>query len=793
MFKIKDFRSNRKQLAHRLPWAILIAPGVVLNKNGSLQQTIEYRGPDLFSSTESEETIVVSHVNNAFKRLGNGWAIFVEQQKRKTDFYPDSQWPTEVSLLLDDERKQQFKKTGNHYINKQYITFVFMPPPAVEGLLKSFFAQGYEINFKDDLKAFEDAVKQITGILSSIFPYVKYLNDDETLTYLHSTISTKNHLVKTPHIPIYLDYILPDQAVTGGEEPKIGESFYKVITVKGFPVETISNIFRLMSSVACEFRWVSRYICLSKEKAIKENEKYSREWFAKRKHIWGILKEAMMNEESDQVNLDAEKKSIHCDQAVELLQSGEVGGGYYTNTVVLWSKDKKELERNISIVEDVINSSGYTSLNETLNVNKAWFGSLPGHCNSNVRRPLINSLDYCQMIPTSADYDGDRVNKHLKGPALFGAKTDSNMPFWFNPHVEDVGHMMIIGPTGAGKSVLLNMMATCFQKYADHQIYFFDKKFGAYVNTTLNGGQHYDLGDSSSLSFQPLAGIDDESVRTWAHNWLIENVLIPENVIITPSLKNELLQALNNLSESPVEQRTITGLNAIVQNEELRTALHNITIDGALGYLLDGDKDMLTENSWQCFELGHLMEYLPQGVKPTLSYLFHVIDRSLTGKPTVIFIDEAWTLFEDETSLKKLKQFLKELRSKNGFVVLGTQSIADAINNPIMHTLIESCPTRIYLPNKKALNTEIYELYKSFGLNEEQINIIANSIPKKEYYCQSDIGNRLFDLDLGPIALATCGSSSKEDIKTMDELRNNNAGEEIIKSFLDYKGVCFEN
>lgn len=793
MYNIKDYRSKTKQLAHRLPWAILIAPGVVLNKNGSLQQTIEYRGPDLFSSTESEETIVVSQVNNAFRRLGTGWAIFVEQQKRKTDFYPESEWPTEVSRLLDNERRQKFQTAGEHYINKQYLTFVFMPPPAVEGLLKSFFTQGHEVNFEDDLKAFKADVKRITGVLASIFPYVKYLNDDETLTYLHSTISTKNHMVKTPHTPIYLDYILPDQPIIGGEEPQIGDSFYKVITVKGFPVETISNIFSAMSSVACEFRWVSRYICLSKEQAIKENSKYSREWFAKRKHIWAMLKESFINEESEKVDIDAENKSIQCDQAVELIQGGEVGGGYYTNTVVLWSKDKKELERNISLVEDVINSAGYTSLSETLNVNKAWFGSIPGHCNANVRRPLINSLDFCQMIPTSADYDGDRQNKHLNGPALFGAKTNSNMPFWFNPHVEDVGHMLVLGPTGAGKSVLLNLMATCFQKYPDHQIYFFDKGYSAYANTILNGGQHYDLGDIEDLAFQPLRLIDDERILTWAHTWLIEDVLIPEKLNITPAIKTELFEALKNLSCSPVEQRTITGLNAIVQNEEIRSALHTITIDGTLGYILDGEKDMLTKNKWQCFELGHLMEYVPQGIKPTLSYLFHEIYRSLTGKPTAIFIDESWTLFEDETGSRKIKQWLKEFRKMNAFLVFGTQSIADAKNSPIMHTLIESCPTRIFLPNKKALNTEIYELYKSFGLNEKQINIIARAMPKREYYCQSDIGNRLFELDLGSIALATCGSSSKEDIKKIDEFRKDNAVEEIVKSFFNYKGVGYEN
>jgi type IV secretion system protein VirB4 len=444
------------------------------------------------------------------------------------------------------------------------------------------------------------------------------------------------------------------------------------------------------------------------------------------------------------------------------------------------------------MIEDVINSAGFTSQVETLNVNTAWLGSIPGNCYANIRRPLINSLDFIQMIPTGADYNGQPWNHHLNGPALFGAKTDSHMPFWFSPHVEDVGHMMVLGPTGSGKSVFLNLMAASFQKYENHQIYFFDKGYSAYVNTLLNGGVHYDLGDNKDLAFQPLLRIDNENIRTWAQNWLIENVLIPENISITPQIKNELWDALTNLSTSPENQRTITHLNALVQNDEVRMALHTITVDGSIGYLLDAETDMMSNNKWQTFEMGHLMEYLPQGIKPTLSYLFFEIDQSLNGQPTIIIIDESWTFFEDETSSKKIKQWLKELRKKNAFVVFGTQSIADASKSSLIYTLIESCPTRIFLPNKKALNTEIFDLYKSFGLNDKQIDIIARAIPKRDYYCQSDIGNRLFDLDLGPIGLAVCGSSSKVDIQTMKELAQGGGEKDLIAQYFGYKNV-YEN
>ena len=141
MFHLAEYETRPKKLAHRLPWAALVAPGVVLNKMGSFQSTIQFRGPDLFSSTEEELDVVSAQINNALKRLGSGWAFFVEAQRRKSKEYPVSEWPTPASRLIDDERRAMFLEEDRHFETAYFFTFAYMPPSEkMKNLSERFFS-----------------------------------------------------------------------------------------------------------------------------------------------------------------------------------------------------------------------------------------------------------------------------------------------------------------------------------------------------------------------------------------------------------------------------------------------------------------------------------------------------------------------------------------------------------------------------------------------------------------------------------------------------------------------------
>jgi len=791
MFYLKEYLKQPKKLAHRLPWALLIAPGVVLNKTGSFQATLEYRGPDLYSSTEHELDVISAQVNNALKRLGEGWSYFVEAQRRVSFQYPESPWPNDTCKMIDSERKQLFLSSGNHYVSRYFFTFSYIAPTEnMKTISDSFIKKPHrvQVHYEKYLSFFQEEMKKIIDILSSIFPYIKMLDDDETLTYLHACISTKNHPVKTPQNPVFLDYILSDQILTGGLTPKLGDNYLKVITINGFPHETGPQILSDMDTLDCEYRWMSRFICLDKLSALRELKKYSRQWFAKRKSLWTLIKEASLNEYDDfRQDNDAITKAEECNATAEMVASNLVSAGYYTSSIVLWDQSMEQLTEKTRLVEQIINSSGFITINESFNAVQAWFGSLPGHNWANIRRPMITSMNLTHMIPISTDWAGPEKNKHLNGPPLFYAKTSGNTPFRFNNYIGDVGHVMVVGPTGTGKSVLLNFMATQFLKYPDAQIYFFDKDYSSKTITYAMGGLHHDLGDANQLSFQPLIYIDDEMERNWALEWL-GNGLIQDNLQITPSVRNELWEALCNLATSPQDQRTMTGLVALLQDRSLRESLTRYTLSGPYGYLLDASEDQMETKSWQCFEMNYLMNYMPQAVVPVLTYLFHKLEQRFDGRPTMIILDEAWHFFSHPLFARQIKDWLKTLRKKNVSVIFATQSLADIIDTPLLHTLAESCPTRIFMPNKKALDEKVQQQYHQFGLNDRQIDIIATALPKNEYYCQSDIGNRKFELGLGPVSVALLGAGSPEDHRVTNELSSLEANS-FTRAFLKTNNV----
>lgn len=146
-----------------------------------------------------------------------------------------------------------------------------------------------------------------------------------------------------------------------------------------------------------------------------------------------------------------------------------------------------------------------------------------------------------------------------------------------------------------------------------------------------------------------------------------------------------------------------------------------------------------------------------------LAYLFHRIARQLDGRPTLLIIDEGWLALDDADFAGQLREWLKTLRKKNASVVFATQSLSDIDGSPIAPAIIESCPSRILLPNERALEPQIMGIYRRFGLNDRQIELVSRAAPKRDYYCQSRRGNRMFELGLGEVALAFAAASSKAD------------------------------
>ena len=371
---------------------------------------------------------------------------------------------------------------------------------------------------------------------------------------------------------------------------------------------------------------------------------------------------------------------------------------------------------------------------------------------------------------------------------LFYAKTLGNTPFRFSNHISDVGHQLVIGPTGAGKSVLLNFMACQFLKYKDAYVVIFDQGGSFLASTRCVNGEYYEIGDPNELIFQPLRNINDKSEIIWAMDWVI-GLLEGQKVQINPERKSLLWDALNSLKEVPVEQRTLSGLQAFVQDDAIREALNIYVVGGAYGELLDAVATDIRFHNWQCFEMTKLLA-TPEVIPPVLDYIFHNLEKKFDGRPVFLVLDEGWAFLDHPLFLNKIKAWLKTLRKKNVSVIFATQSIDDLLNSNISAVMLESCLSRVFLPNDRALEPKSRASYESLGLNDQQIHIIAHAQPKSQYYFESQKGNALFELGLGDLSLSICGSSRPKDQKQVKSLYEKNKNYiDFLKAFMKEKGL----
>ncbi|WP_273793568.1 conjugal transfer protein TrbE [Brucella anthropi] len=769
MMNLAEYRRSASRLADYLPWVALVAPGVVLNKDGSFQRTASFRGPDLDSAVAAELVAVASRINNAFRRLGSGWSIFVEAQRSEAATYPDSQFPDPASGLVDAERKADFEEAGAHFVSGYYLTFLYLPPAEEAARAETWLYEGRERSGVDPheiLRAFTDRTDRVLALLDGFMPECDWLDDGETLTYLHSTVSTNRHRVRVPETPVHLDALLADQPLTGGLEPRLGSEHLRILTVIGFPTATTPGLLDDLNRLAFPYRWSTRAILLDKTDATKLLTKIRRQWFAKRKSIAAIFKEVMTNEASALVDTDAANKAADADLALQELGQDVAGMAYVTATITVWDADPRLADEKLRLVEKVIQGRDFTAMIETVNAVDAWLGSLPGHAYANVRQPPVSTLNLAHMIPLSAVWAGPERDEHFGAPPLLYGKTEGSTPFRLSLHVGDVGHTLVVGPTGAGKSVLLALMALQFRRYEQAQVFAFD--FGGSIRAAALAmdGDWHDLGggltegDEFSVALQPLARIHDTYERAWAADWIVA-ILMREGITITPEAKEHIWTALTSLASAPVEERTITGLCVLLQSNDLKQALRPYCVGGAYGRLLDAEAEHLGRAAVQAFEIEGLVG---TGAAPAvLSYLFHRIGDRLDGRPTLLIIDEGWLALDDEGFAGQLREWLKTLRKKNASVIFATQSLSDIDGSNIAPAIIESCPTRLLLPNERAIEPQITAIYRRFGLNDRQIEILARATPKRDYYCQSRRGNRLFELGLSEVGLALCAASSKSD------------------------------
>ena len=797
MMDLRAYRSHEARLADWLPWAGLVAGGVVINKDGAFQRTLGFRGPDLDSSTLSELMGASQRLDNALKRFGSGWCLHVEARRAPTDQYPESAWPDALSWLIDQERAQDFAAAGGRYESSYYLTLSWLPPSEAASRFEAALFEGaannvaLAIDYKACLQSFIDETEAFKALLDLVMIDVAFLDSTETLTYLHSCVSDRTQTIAVPPTPFHIDDLIADSALVGGLAPKLGDHFLKVLSVRAYVSETEPGLLDALNRLGVPYRWVTRVMPLDREQGRHEIEKIRKRWFSKRKGILTLLREALYREEATLLDNDATAQAEDADLALQQVNGEAAGAAYVTLTITVADESEARAFERIRQIRQVADGLGFVTVLETINAVEASLGSLPGQPYADLRRPILLTPSLAHLLPLSAVWAGEAHNKHLDAPPLLVAATDGATPFRLNLHHGDVGHTLIVGPTGAGKSVLLGLLAAQWRRYANAQVFIFDAGRSSRALTLGLGGAFVDLmqdeDNERAIALQPLAHIDDDGERAWARDWLAA-LIIRANIDVDPQAREEIWNALGVLASRPAKERTLSVFAALIQNTVIRRALTPFTHAGPWGRLIDADETRLADHNVQAFETGELLQSA-DALAAVLPCLVHTLEARFDGRPTLLILDEAWAYLRDPQFAGQIQAWLKTLRKKNVAVVFATQELADVEGSAIAATILEACPTRIFLPNDRAREPRTRAFYESLGLNSRQIALVAEAAPKRDYYVQTRSGARLIDLDLGPAALAFLGASTPQDQRAIDEVLGQDAGADFAARWLQHKGL----
>jgi type IV secretion system protein VirB4 len=791
--KMREYKTASEGVSDLLPWESVVDEGVVMQADGALLAGWTYQGGDMEGATVNERNVLSQHLNDALMPFADGWMFHIDAIRRPASRYArPGHFPDPVTRMIDEERRQAYEgRKGDRgtsggdqaglYETDYVLVATYLPASGTYDQIGRFFVRG-----RDEIQAGIDEIianfaRHTDAIENRLGAHLRMqrLGTGELLRHLHHCLTGERHPVAIPPVNISLGTYLADQQIFGGFEPRVGPvhggKHIRCVSVQGFPNATTQGMLDSLHNGPFVYRWSTRLIMLSDAVASRTIKSRQLQWFKKRKGAAQHIRQMAGNKPSVEQQRNEEEffndqaaADMTRDSAAALKRIGASTEYFciYTSTLVIMHEDREEADRTATALQKILVQNGFLARFEDLNAFEAYLGSLPGNGWANQRRLVVHSRNVSDLVPATKIWAGNRTSaSHLfpeDSPALLWTATAGATPFRVNLHsTGDVGHTLIVGATGAGKSVLVNTMLAQWRRYRDAQVFLFDVGGSGYLLAEAVGGIHHDLapGEDMDLGLQPLSRIDREAERMWATGWL-ETLLDLSGVPMTPEKRSEIGRALRILAQDPMKMRTLSNLRIQVQDADIREALREFCRGETYGHLLDGSSDFSSDDSreqlaYRVFELSQIRELSPAVFIPILLYLFRVVERQLSAdRPTIIVLEEVWSALMESRFADRIKQWLLTLRKQNAAVVLVAHTPAQIAELDNREIIVDSCPTKIYLPNPEASDPESVKLYRSMGLNDREIHIIARATKKKHYFFKCPLGSRLFDLDLGPTALA---------------------------------------
>ncbi|MFM9890354.1 MAG: VirB4 family type IV secretion/conjugal transfer ATPase [Rickettsiales bacterium] len=701
----------------------------VITKNRELLQIIKLDG---FSFETADDDVVDMKKmvrNSLYKSMADGtFGLYFHMVRRRQSAYPEGEMPPGFAKYVDDQWKKKHH-TRSTFVNELYITVIRKMDTKGAAKIENIFQKFEQKTNKDadaeQLREMHKELKEaVYRVLATFKDYgARVLTTkmgefgpvSEPLEFLGRLVNggyAQPMLV--PTIPI-ADYLPVNRLYFGSRAIEIrgatGTKYAGIVSIKEYSPHTAAGIMDAFLQLPFEFIISQSFQFENRQTNIGSMQ----------------LKQRRMQQSQDVAV--SQVQEIH--DALDLAMSGHIAFGNHHLTILCVEDNLNALEGAISMAIAELVNVGVNPVREKLVLEQCYWAQLPANFEFIGRPAKINTLNIAGFAAMH-NYPVGKINQNHWGDAVTVFDTTSGTPFFFNFHARDVGHTTIIGPTGAGKTVLMNFLCVQARKY-NCRMFLFDKDRGAEIFVRALDGKYTHIDPGRHCHFNPLQLDDTMENRSFISEWLGSLIAVGDEPISADDL-DVVQRAIDGNYKLRKEDRILRNIAPFFGLEGPGTIAGRLKqwhSAGRFAPVFDNAVDVIDFKADTVFgfEMGDVLTNKACLV-PVLLYLFHRIQLSLDGTPTMIILDEAWALIDNRIFAGKIRDWLKTLRKLNGMVVFATQSVEDAVNSSISDTLIQQTATQIFLPNPKA--TEPYR--KAFMLSEREFSLLKNTDPATRYF-----------------------------------------------------------
>jgi type IV secretion system protein VirB4 len=526
-------------------------------------------------------------------------------------------------------------------------------------------------------------------------------------------------------------------------------SFSGLISIKDYPGQTAPGMFDELLrlpfelTVSQSFGFVERQAALSR---------------------MNLSLRRMRSAEDEAVSLRADLAN-----AKDEVAAGRAGFGEHHMTIALRAGTPEAVDEGIAEVQAALADLGIIAVREEIGLEPAFWAQFPANFKYIARRGMVSTSNFAGLASGHNFPIGQSDLNHW-GEAVTLLETTAAGPYYFNFHQGDLGNFTVIGPSGSGKTVVLNFLLAQARKFRP-RIIFFDKDRGAELFIRAIGGRYDVLRPGTPSGLNPLQLPDSPANRQFIIDWL--------SVLAGGADGEELARikdAVDANAEQPREHRRLRYIVELFRGGhrphggDLWSRLRPWWGEGERAWLFDNETD-LTDLAAESvgFDMTQVLDD-PAVRTPAMMYLFHRVEERLDGSPAIIVVDEGWKALDDEIFVRRIKDWEKTIRKRNGIVGFATQSAQDALDSKIASAIIEQAATQIFMSNPKAQRSEYVE---GFGLTEHELELVR-TIPDSAHCFLIKHGNDsvVARLNLtGEKEILTVLSGRERTVRLLDEIR----------------------